>query len=60
MQTLQIESIDAKAAALFHLVIQILRQTLTGCARDDAESDAMRRALDHLRKGLATLGRLLP
>jgi hypothetical protein len=50
MLTLQLDL--SKTQALFHLVLQIPAHNLRECADDDAEADAVREALDGIRKAL--------
>ena len=56
MLTLQLDLSKTQARALFHLVIQIPAHNLRECADDEAEADAMREALDVIRKALVEQG----
>lgn len=56
MLNLQLDLSDEQAKALFHLVIQIPAHNLRECADDEEEADAMRGALDTIRKALIEQG----
>ena len=52
MLTLQLDLSDDQARALSHLVKQIPAHHIRECADDEAEADAMRQALETIRKAL--------
>ena len=56
MLTLQLELSQTQAKALSHLVKQIPTHHIRECADDEAEADAMREALDTIRKALVEQG----
>jgi hypothetical protein len=56
MLSLQIELPRPQAQALSHLLLQIPAHTLRECADNEEEAEAMRQALDVIRKALAEQG----
>ena len=53
---LQLTLSQTQASALFHLVKQIPAHDIRAYADDEAEADAMRQALDSVRKALVEQG----
>ena len=56
MLSFHLDLSDDQAKALFHLVKQIPAHHIRECADDEAEADAMRQALDAIRKALVEHG----
>jgi hypothetical protein len=56
MLPLQLDLSQTQASALLHLVKQIPAHHIRACADDEAEADAMRQALDAIRKALTEQG----
>jgi hypothetical protein len=54
MLTVQLELSKPQARALSHLVLQVPAHSLREWADNDEEAEAMRQALDTIRKALAT------